>query len=411
MHVEAQPFEPPSRLYAAALAAFVVTGYGSPVLAVLVAPLGAIHSVVAGVGAVAAIGAWIAGMVAVFRAVRRSGDRATRKAADVLALLLLPAWGLVYAFAFAKATCVDDQCGGSGPYRPFAASHIVGLIALHLVVSLAYAASRRRPEALRPLEELTLMSLFVVGTLVHAVIGVHFGPWLLAGFVFPPLFVPCVTPLVAAVLFGSELVRRLRLRGRDAALARMIDPQQAVYREGERTPLDALPVLHRPLLAKALAFSPVLMGIHFLLHALWYGRPLAAIEVFTKTCGYTLSQLPIEVVPGNCHYLCTVAARGHAWLVRPERLGVRRGTPILVNRQLAVANAFEDLLHERWPRFGRLARRVYDAVGLPISRYIRHKWLADAIYLAMKPAEWLFFAALLLLDRRAPEERIQRMYR
>jgi hypothetical protein len=154
-----------------------------------------------------------------------------------------------------------------------------------------------------------------------------------------------------------------------------------------------------------------LLGLHAAVHALWLGRPAAALDVLTRTCDYTLSQVPIEILPAHCHYLCTVAARGHGWLVRPERWGRRGGAPILVNRQLAIANAFEDLLHERWPRFGRLARRIYDRLGLPVSRYIRAAWLADVVYLAMKPAEWCFALALLLLDRRDPEARIDRMYR
>ena len=90
---------------------------------------------------------------------------------------------------------------------------------------------------------------------------------------------------------------------------------------------------------------------------------------------------------------------------------MRRGRPIVVNRQLAVANAFEDLLHHRWPRFGRFARAVYDRLGLPVSRWVRWRWMADAIYLAMKPAEWCFYAFLVLADRDDPERRIDRMYR
>jgi hypothetical protein len=82
-----------------------------------------------------------------------------------------------------------------------------------------------------------------------------------------------------------------------------------------------------------------------------------------------------------------------------------------VNRQLQLANAFEDLLHERWPRLGRVARTTYDRLGLPISRYIRGAYAADLVYLAMKPAEWLFYLCLLLLDRSPPEARIDRMYR
>ena len=46
-----------------------------------------------------------------------------------------------------------------------------------------------------------------------------------------------------------------------------------------------------------------------------------------------------------------------------------------------------------------------------MSRYITRAWMADLVYLAMKPFEWGFYATLLLLDRDDPERRIDRMYR
>ena len=46
-----------------------------------------------------------------------------------------------------------------------------------------------------------------------------------------------------------------------------------------------------------------------------------------------------------------------------------------------------------------------------MSRWIRGAWLSDLVYLAMKPAEWCFAIALLLLDPGDPESRIGRMYR
>jgi hypothetical protein len=140
------------------------------------------------------------------------------------------------------------------------------------------------------------------------------------------------------------------------------------------------------------------------------GSPTGGVDAFLQTCGYTLSRLPIPP-RGNCHYLCTIAAQGSPRLVKPYRWGTRRGQPILVNRQLALANAFEDLLHERWPRFGRLARRTYDALAFPISRALSRRWIANALYLLMKPAEAVFFVALLFLDPGDPESRIDRMYR
>ena len=151
-------------------------------------------------------------------------------------------------------------------------------------------------------------------------------------------------------------------------------------------------------------------GLYALIEAAIGRHRGAVFDVFTRTCGHTFSQLPIVHLPCSGHYLCTVAACGHPKLVRPLRLGQRGGQPIVVNRQLAMANAFEDLLHERFPRFGCAARRAYDRVGLPISRWVRHRLLADVIYVLMKPAEWAFYVFLLLFDPCDPEVRLARMY-
>ena len=69
------------------------------------------------------------------------------------------------------------------------------------------------------------------------------------------------------------------------------------------------------------------------------------------------------------------------------------------------------LVEPAQPTFGRFARRTYDALGYPVSRHLKSRWVADAVYLAMKPAEWAFYLALLLLDPGDPEARLTRMYR
>lgn len=95
--------------------------------------------------------------------------------------------------------------------------------------------------------------------------------------------------------------------------------------------------------------------------------------------------------------------------MRPLRLGYRRGAVIVVNRQLAVANAFEELLQERLPHLHRLVRHFYDNHGYPLSQKITTPFRADLVYLLMKPLEWLFAAVLYLFDL-APECRIARQY-
>ena len=165
---------------------------------------------------------------------------------------------------------------------------------------------------------------------------------------------------------------------------------------------------------------------HFRLAAFLLVLPLAAVleivlilcgqgadgtvQAFTQTADWTFSQqLPPPPLEYKGHYLCTVAAGGHRKLVRPLRLGYRRGAVIVVNRQLAVANAFEELLQERLPRLHRLVRHFYDNHGYPLSQKITTPFRADLVYLLMKPLEWLFAAVLYLFDL-APECRIARQY-
>jgi hypothetical protein len=338
--------------------------------------------------------------------------RARSPVVPIVILFFLPAWGLAYDLG-ARQECSISSCEvGETVFRPLSEPGVWGLVAFHLVTVLAYAVSRRRPEALRPAAEALVHAALLAGLAVHALLAVHFARWLPAALLLAPVFLPCAAPVLTVVLYGDELLARLRRRGAEAAtLPAKVVPDSA-YREGPpQEPLPPEPRVHLPALARAAVLGPALLGVHAVLQALWLGRPEAALWVVTHTCGHVLSSIPIEVIPSKCHYLCTVAARGHTWLVKPERVGRRGGVPIVVNRQLALANAFEDLLHERWPRFGGLARRVYDRLGLPVSRYLRRPLLADLVYLAMKPAEWGFYAVLLLLDRGDPEARIDRMYR
>ena len=109
------------------------------------------------------------------------------------------------------------------------------------------------------------------------------------------------------------------------------------------------------------------------------------------------------------HYLCTVAAGGHEKVVKPIRLGRRHGHEVIVNRQLCIANAFEQVLEERTPSFHRALRHFYDTYGFPVARLIHSKYTADAVYFIMKPLEWIFLCVLYLTDAH-PENRIAVQY-
>ena len=137
----------------------------------------------------------------------------------------------------------------------------------------------------------------------------------------------------------------------------------------------------------------------------------APIKAFTDTADWTFSkQIPPPPMEYEGHYLCTVAAGGHKSVVKPLRYGKRRGQEIVVNRQLCIANAFEDYLKEKLPRFHKVVRSFYDTYGYPVSKYITTPVRADIVYVLMKPVEWSFLVFLYLFDRK-PEERIGRQYR
>ena len=156
-------------------------------------------------------------------------------------------------------------------------------------------------------------------------------------------------------------------------------------------------------------FFPML-GVIVLILTLFGQQPDSMIKAFTYTSDWFFST---KIPPPNHriegHYLCTVAAGGHKKLVKPLRYGIRGGKPIIVNRQLCVANAFEQIIEERMPRFHHIVRALYDRYGLPASRFIRTPIAADIVYITMKPLEYMFLFVLYLFDT-APEKRIARQY-
>lgn len=136
----------------------------------------------------------------------------------------------------------------------------------------------------------------------------------------------------------------------------------------------------------------------------------APIKAFKDTADWTFSQqLPPPPKHYEGHYLCTVAAGGHKKVVKPLRYGTRHGATIIVNRQLCVANAFEDYIHEKLPKFHKLIRGAYDKYGYPLSKHITTPRRADVVYILMKPLEWLFLIFLYMFDTK-PEQRISRQY-
>jgi hypothetical protein len=399
------------------LSAFTVLGFALPIGGALLMAVGTflgalrpLGDLLASLFALAALAAGVLVVALVYRYVRARGATRLRTAYALLVLVWFPLWGLVVNHTMLDARCIRNGCNVT-PHRPFAEPWVVAPVILHGFSALAFAISRRRPGPLRPVTEVLVLSAMLVGVVLHTALQVQLGAEFIAlGLVMFPIGLPVISPALTVGLLAIELRDRLHRRGAEAR-ASVAQVGEGAYRVAEVTVADTRTGIHGVWAWRTFSGATVLLGVYGVLSALLTGRMAAGVMAFTQTCGHTFSQLPVREIPVDCHYLCTVAARGHPWLVRPERMGIRAGKPIVVNRQLAVANAFEELLHARWPRFGRCCRTAYDRLALPVSRWIRWRVLADLVYLAMKPAEWLFYVALLLLDPGDPEARIARMYR
>ena len=128
----------------------------------------------------------------------------------------------------------------------------------------------------------------------------------------------------------------------------------------------------------------------------------------TTTWGFSQHDHPPHL-PHQGHYLCTVAACGSPQLVKPLLWGIRGKQRIIVNRQLQIANAFEELIADLSPTLHRFIRKNYDRYGYDLSKKIKSRWASNLTYILMKPLEWGFLLCLYTFCLR-PEEKIRRQY-
>jgi hypothetical protein len=291
---------------------------------------------------------------------------------------------------------VNDCCNGTAFLSP---SHRLSILVLVILSLAAYFYSARRKNMAPPALEVLVNCILLIGVVLCIMIGLQEEEW----------WAWVITCLPAGALFVIALIRNHAL-----ALATL----RAQADEGPRLVRWCRKILLMPVFAKIplllLLCLPVLLVLISIL-LLFGQQPDSMIRAFTDTYKQGLSQLDSQCIGVPCpegHFLCSVAAGGHPGFVRPIRAGVRHGQRILCNRQLLVANAFEELLQQRLPGLHRPIRRYYNRIGRLVHRYygvFNHKWVADTVYLLMKPLEWIFLITLYLADRR-PEDRIAKQY-
>ncbi len=289
-------------------------------------------------------------------------------------------------------------------HAPLASWHLPTLLVLVAWAWLSCVLIRFQGEKLPPLPAVMCLSGIEAGSLLSLIFLLQLFPHLARG-VFAPFDVAYMLlfPLNVFLCVPRFLRRFLTFQ---TQCFQSLPPSQ-----------KPLPAFCRRILSHSLGWMgagfllavPLLTALTALL-VLFGQAPDAAVRAFTETSDWTFSQMiPPPPIEYHGHYLCTVAAEGHPRLVKPIRKGLRHGWPILVNRQLCIANAFEQLLMERLPRLHRAVRDFYDAHGYPFSKKITTPLRADMIYLLMKPLEWVFLLCLYTFDQD-PETRIALQY-
>ncbi len=219
-----------------------------------------------------------------------------------------------------------------------------------------------------------------------------------------PFHLPYVFYLVTLLIIGVKLVRECVVYQSTA------DVDTSAFKSTFLRKLRELTANGANLPWLGALFVLPLLGVVVAVLILFGQAPDSIIRAWTETADWTFStKIPPESLPLDTHYLCTVAAKGHRKVVKPLRIGYRHGHPVTVNRQLCVANAFEQLLSEKLPRLHRAIRRFYDNYGYPNARHIKSPLGADAVYFIMKPLAILFLVILYLFDEK-PENRIAVQY-
>ena len=291
---------------------------------------------------------------------------------------------------------VNDCCSDSAFFSP---EHRLTIYVIIIICSITYFFTSHRKKLAPPLIELILSCFLLIGFFLNVFVAIQTEDsmlWLLGNVSIGALFL--TTILKDHRLLSSE------------TLSWDISKMNFFERICSNILRSHFFIKFPILLIFCLPILLLLSAILFVFGQ----KPDSSIKAFTETYKHGLSQWDHMCDNVRCggHYLCSVAANGHKKLVKPQRFGVRHGKKIICNRQLLIANAFEELMEERFPGIHLKIRKRYNKVGNIVHRYytiFQNKFFSDLIYVMMKPFEWAFLLILYLFDFK-PENRIARQY-
>jgi len=313
---------------------------------------------------------------------------------EIWCLLVLPGFYVVIASEY---NCCHDEIETS----LFAPGHSISIYVLIALCLSAYFYSNCRMEIATPVLEIITNCLLLTGVILNIVIAIQIqAAWLILEGSMPIIILFILTLAKNQNAFKNYIeTMDFTPAGRYQSIAWYILQLKPVFK---------FPVLFILCLPLLVILSAILMVAG--------QKPDSFIRAFTDVYnrGFSQGEFNCEGINQPCegHYLCTIAAKGHRSIVKPQRLGIRHGQIIICNRQLLISNAFEDVLQEKIPRVHRFIRNKYDKVGTFTHRHynvFNHKLVSDSVYILMKPLEWTFWLTLYTVDKK-PENRIAKQY-
>lgn len=224
-------------------------------------------------------------------------------------------------------------------YRPV-------LLVLAFIALLGFAILRIRREPMPPLTTVICMSAMYIGCVLSVLFILQLSPHIAEAYTFFFLegFLMCLFPL-------NFIVSSIALTRRIAAQVATSSNQSEYKSRFMKWCKNILAKSNNLPMAAFVIMWPLLVIIIVIL-MLFGQKPDSLIEAFTDTSDWLFSQHVSPAVEYyGAEYLCTAAATGHERIVKPLRKGVRGGRLIIVNRQLCITNAFEELLQKKLPVF------------------------------------------------------------
>lgn len=297
---------------------------------------------------------------------------------------------------------VDGNC-----YIPWGGKHILSVLVYFVLYHMALAAVWLRGRRFPPLLAVLFIIIIVIGLAINGVNMVqilHHATWPdqhrqgddgAALFFLPATIFSSIIGYMMLVKLGKE----------EKLLSEDRHFRNAFLEKCNRF----LATRYNPMSWAFIFLLPVFLL--FTLILLLFGQDYdSMVKVYTETTSWTFSQkMHPPPLDHRGHYLCTVSARGNPQIVKPLFIGKRHGQPLIVNRQLQIANAFEEMVSDFSPKIHRFIRRNYDRYGYNLSVKINNERRSNLTYILMKPLEWLFLLCL-YLGTQHPEAKIKKQY-